>query len=104
MTTTELPQELVGDTFRRLREFNNELIRTKANKDERVDALINACISEGFNHGKRITGAIKALGYNRRHAGMRLNAGTRSEPEWPYWGKSDDGTYYATKPSPASES
>ena len=80
--------------FRDLRELDKRLMDSKVKKHDRATVLINACISAGFTSGRRITGALATLGFNRRHAGIQLKAGFRNEPEWPYWGRRDDGTYY----------
>ena len=84
----------VNAAFRRLRALDRTLLECKVNKDERATMLISACICEGFTAGRRITGALERLGLNRQHAGIRLMAGLQDDPEWPYWGRRDDGTYY----------
>lgn len=81
--------------FRRLRALDQALVDSKVKKHDRATMLINACISEGLISGRRITGALATLGFNRRHAGIQLEDGFRNEPEWPYWGRRDHGTYYA---------
>lgn len=84
----------VNAAFRRLRALDKDLQARKINKDDRATMLISACISEGFTAGRQITGALAAIGLNRRHAGMRLMAGLQDEPVWPNWGRREDGTYY----------
>lgn len=84
----------VSAVFRRLRALDQALQDSKVNKHDRATMLINACINEGLISGRRITGALATLGFNRQHAGIQLEDGFRKEPEWPYWGRRDDGTYY----------
>ncbi len=64
-------------------------------KHERAHALINASISEGLDRGTRIIGVLAMLGFDKQHAAIILKAGTQREPEWPNWGRHDDGKYYA---------
>ncbi len=101
MNTDTQPDLDINAVFRRLRAFDQSLIAGKANKHDRAHMLINACISEGIDTGTRITGALEKLGLNRQHVGIRLTEGIQNEPEWPNWGRRDDGTYYAPpRPTP----
>ena len=84
----------VTAVFRCLRALDRTLRERKVNKHDRATMLINACICEGFTAGRRITGALEKLGLDRQHAGISLIVGLQNEPEWPYWGRRDDGTYY----------
>jgi len=81
--------------FRRLRELNGKLIAAKVNDHERAHALINAAINEGFDRGTRITGALARLDFDKRHVGIVLQEGLRAEPEWPNWGRTAEGVYFA---------
>jgi hypothetical protein len=56
--------------------------------------LINACISEGINTGPRILDALALLGFDRKHAGLLLKGGIQQMPEWPNWGRREDGVYH----------
>lgn len=87
--------EALNVVFRRLRKLDRDLEDAGLNKNERVDTLINACITEGLDNGVRIVGAITKLGFTRRHVGIQLKTGLRRDPEWPFWGQRADGTYYA---------
>lgn len=57
--------------------------------------LINACISQGVNTGKRIVGVLVKLGFDDVHVRTELAKGIRRKPEWLEWGKGLDGVYYA---------
>jgi len=81
--------------FRRLRELNSKLIAAKVNDHERAHVLINASIHEGFDRGNRITGALARLDFDKRHVGIVLQVGLRAEPEWPNWGRTPEGIYFA---------
>lgn len=89
----------INAIFRRLRELNGKLIavkvKVKVNAHDRAHMLINAAIHEGFDRGNRITGALAQLDFDKRHVGIVLMEGLRAEPEWPNWGCTPDGIYFA---------
>ena len=90
----------INAVFRSLRTLDQALLDCRVNKNDRVHLLINACINEGFDNGKRIVGALVRLGFNGQHVGMTLKHGLQKEPHWPNWGRHDDGTYYAPEEVP----
>lgn len=63
------------------------------NKNDRVEVLIAACISDGLDTGSRIIGVAKLLGFHPRHAGKTLNLGTGNNPRVNLWRRSDEGQY-----------
>ena len=78
--------------FRRLRAIK-AACGLKPNKDDLAIVLITACIQEGLNQGRRITGALERLGLNRRHAGKILAEGTGDCPSRHRWQRDSDGFY-----------
>ncbi|QDM40630.1 hypothetical protein [Altererythrobacter sp. TH136] len=101
MTPSTGPAQSGTDAlFLRLRDLERHLASAGVNKHDRVHMLINACIGEGIDTGCRIVGVLAALGFNRQHAGITLKAGLKCEPEWPNWGRSGDGRYYAPPEPP----
>ena len=89
---TNLPSEEVCRIFRQLRALKAKHCST-TNKHELATILIGACILEGINTGKRITGALEKLGLNRQHAGKILVDGAGDEPQHYYWRRTTEGTY-----------
>lgn len=67
--------------------------RLTTNKHELATILIGACIMEGFDTGKRITGALEKLGFNKQHAGKMLADGVGVDPQHYYWRRTPQGTY-----------
>ena len=86
--------------FRELRALDETFVAQKLKKPDRVQMLINACISQGVNNGKRIVGVLVRLGFNDAHVRTVLAKGIRRKPEWPEWGKGIDGVYFAPEPTP----
>lgn len=87
--------------FSGLRDLERHLTSAGVNKHDRAHMLINACIGEGVDTGCRIVGVLAALGFDKRHVGITLKAGLQRDPEWPNWGRSEDGRYYAPPEPPA---
>jgi hypothetical protein len=77
--------------------------RFRLTKHDLAQLLIAACISEGIDSGRRITGALQALGLNRQHAGMMLKDGTGDDPAFHWW-FIDAGGRYALHERPPSKS
>ena len=69
------PIDEVNAIFRRLRELHATMSENE-NRHTCVNILISACIDEGIDTGKRITGAIGRLGFSKKHAGIILKDGT----------------------------
>ncbi len=67
--------------------------RCGPNKHDQAIALIAACILEGWNTGKRIVGALGAIGMNPRHVGKMLSDGAGASPDRHFWRRSQDGRY-----------
>lgn len=88
--------------FRELRALDETFVAQKLKKPDRVQMLINACISQGVNNGKRIVGVLVSLGFNDVHVRTVLAKGIRREPEWPEWGKSLEGVYFAPERPPVT--
>jgi hypothetical protein len=96
MTVTFSPVEPhINTLLGSLRDLDPHLTTAGLKKHDRAHTLINACISEGIDTGTRIIGVLAKLGFNKRHVGIALKAGTQREPEWPNWGRRDDGKYHA---------
>ena len=96
MTLALDPAEPAIDSlFRGLRDLERHLTNAGVNKHDRAHVLINACITEGIDSGTRIIGVLAKLGFNKQHAGITLKAGLQREPEWPNWGRHEDGRYHA---------
>jgi hypothetical protein len=85
-------------TEARVRSFRD--LERHLTKHDRAHMLINACIGEGVDTGCRIVGVLAALGFDKRHAGIALKNGLQRDPEWPNWGRSEDGRYYAPAEPP----
>jgi hypothetical protein len=94
-STTMLSGTEFDNLFGSLLSLRAHLRKTSADKHSQVDLLINACITGGVNTGTNIVGVLASLGFDRKHAGIRLTAGVQYDPEWPYWGRRSDGKYYA---------
>ena len=60
-----------------------------SNMHDRMVKLIAALIGEGINLGPCIIAAAKSLGFDGRHAGIRLDHGIGQR-----WRREDDGTYH----------
>lgn len=86
--------------FSGLRDLERQLASAGVNKHDRAHMLINACIGEGIDTGCHIVGVLASLGFDKRHVGITLKAGLQRDPEWPNWGRSEDGRYYAP-PAPS---
>ena len=97
-TSPERDQSLIQD----LRALDAVLIGSGANKNDRADLLINTCIGHGITAGPKIVATLVYLGFDQRHVGARLGGAIKVEPVWPYWGRHEDGTYYAA-PAPSPE-
>jgi hypothetical protein len=63
------------------------------NKHDQAISLIWACISEGWDSGPRIVGALKALDLNPRHVGKTLRDLEGPNPENHWWHRDQDGRY-----------
>lgn len=87
------PQAEVNEAFSALRAFDRQLAQT-VNKNDRVHALISACITEGMNTRLRIVRALERIGHAKPHVVICLRNGTRLNPEAPYWGVDGNGIYY----------
>ncbi|MXO74822.1 hypothetical protein GRI40_06260 [Altererythrobacter aerius] len=94
-STTTLSGAEFNSLFGRLLSLQAHLRKSGADKHSQVDLLINAGIAGGLTTGTDIVGVLVRLGFDRKHAGIRLKAGVQHEPDWPYWGRLGDGTYYA---------
>jgi len=70
----EAPAAEVDEIFQRLRQLKSNLGRP-TNADNRLTAIIAACIDEGINTGPRIFGAARRLGFDIRHTRRVLNSG-----------------------------
>jgi len=81
--------------YRRLEALDREIVKAKGNKHDRVLMLINACISEGLTGEHHIIGTVAHLGFNHGHVATLLKESVRLEPEWPYWGRDENGRYFA---------
>lgn len=88
--------------FANLRDLDSYLAAEGSNKHERARLLINTCISGGIIAGTNIVGVLVKLGFDRKHVGIALKAGTHRAPEWPDWGRRDDGTYHVP-PQPVTD-
>lgn len=89
------PRSSQGDAelFRRLRRLKDS---SGSNKNDQVIVLIEGCISEGLNQGKRITGAVASLGFNKRHVGKLLREKTGKDPKRHRWTVDEAGFYTLT--------
>ncbi|QIG53755.1 hypothetical protein G6N82_05945 [Altererythrobacter sp. BO-6] len=83
----------------RLGALDLSLQDNKVNTNDRVLALISACITEGVDQGPSIVEVLARLGFDRRHVGLTLNKGIQQVPVWPNWGRRDDGRYYVPDPT-----
>lgn len=76
------------DLFKRLR----SLLATygsESNKHERAAMMIEACIVEGINTGKRIIAVLEQFGFNGQHVGIMLTRGDYAHR----WQQSAEGIY-----------
>lgn len=86
-----MTEDLIADLAR----LNDSFVRDGVNTNERAEMLINSAIQAGLENGKDIVKVLVKLGFHPRHAGMMLRGGIEMEPTWPFWGRRDDGTYFA---------
>lgn len=93
--STNLSSSDLNELFERLIGLDKCLESAGSNKHDRAHLLINACILGGIVSGTKIVGVLVKLGFDRRHVGVVLKAGTQVRPEWPEWGRRPDGTYFA---------
>lgn len=70
----EAPAAEVDEIFQRLRELKSNLGKP-TNADNRLTAMIAACIDEGINTSPRIIGAALQLGFDLRHTRRVLRSG-----------------------------
>lgn len=63
------------------------------NRNDQAVALITACIEEGWSTRARIVGALKALGFDGRHAAIMLNDNAGSDPAGHRWQRDQTGVY-----------
>ena len=92
--TSNLSSSEFNTLFASLRDLDKCLVTEGCHKHDRVQVLINACIAGGVNTGTKIVGVLVILGFDRKHVGIVIKAGTQRAPEWPNWGRGADGTYY----------
>ena len=96
MTTNTIAADPAADeVYGSLRSLADKLAEQGLNANERAHVLINSCIEHGINKGSQILDELVRLGFDRRHAGITLQAGIRRAPEWPNWGRDQDRCYYA---------
>ena len=95
MPTCNAVEPNIGTSFSSLRDLDRHLTAAGLKKHDRAHMLINACLAEGFDEGGRILGVLARLGFDKRHVAIILKAGTQRQPEWPNWGRHDNGKYYA---------
>ncbi len=63
------------------------------NCNDQAVALITACIEEGWNTRARIVGALKALGFDYRHAAIMLKDNAGPDPVRHRWQCGETGVY-----------
>jgi len=88
--------------YRRLEALDREITKGKANKHDRALMLISACISDGITAEQHIIGTVATVGFNHGHVAKLLKDGIRLKPEWPYWGRDENGRYFVP-PVPESQ-
>lgn len=98
MTTTTAKKA----RYQRLEALDREMIKTKANKHDRVQMLINAAVSDGVCDEAHIIGTVANLGFNHGHVAKLLKEGVQPVPKWPEWGRAPDGKFFAP-PLPETE-
>lgn len=96
--TRQMTAAEVDAIFISLRRVKAECRRMGLNKHETAMVLIAECIDKGFNTGKRITGALQTLGFNRQHAGKVLSDQTGDDPHCHGWWREADGVYVRHAP------
>lgn len=63
------------------------------NKNDRVTALIAACIAEGKATRKEIIGIAVQLGFHPRHVASFLEYGIGNDPDSGHWRRNRDGSF-----------
>jgi hypothetical protein len=86
MNEDNISAEERNKIFRSLRKLMGQ--NEGLNKEEMTILLIGAAISNGFDRGKRITGALVTLGMNKQYAGIILKQFTGLA-----WQRHEDGRY-----------
>lgn len=61
--------------------------------DQQVIILIQACIEAGVHEGKRLTGILHHLGFNRQYVGIQLSRHTDNDSARHRWYKDENGLY-----------
>jgi len=87
MNDDTISAEEHNEIFRSLRQLMRQN-EGKMNKAELAQLLIGAAIVNGFDRGKRITGALATLGMNKQYAGIILRRLTGHA-----WQQHEDGRY-----------
>lgn len=84
----QMTDDQVNAAFRNLRRLKKQY-DSKLDGHELAALMIGASILEGFNEGKRITGALAKLDFNKQHIGMILKDLTGVQ-----WSRDNVSGYY----------
>lgn len=63
------------------------------NRNDQADTVIMACIGQGINISPRLRSVLKTLGFDARHAGIRMHFGTGTNPALHSWRRDKNGVY-----------
>jgi hypothetical protein len=95
-STTQRSREDIAVSFRALRALKASF-GPKPNKDDRMIALIGACIIEGFDTEPQIIGALRTIGMKEAHARALLRHHDGVDAELHAWRRGPEGRYVITE-------